>query len=184
MNPFSPTSLLHSACFALHVLHCRPWMIGVLDLSQLQPHLDSKLGRPHTSAQERALGRERGAHHGPPATAQCAGWGLKFGKSTREFTDSSLRALGQWDLVLGSASAGEVLGFDWQQRQQQRPCPQIEMLARQDTSMLRPGLSSLEAYLWNCSEPVHEISLANNDITVEAKQAALAPWFCVAVVKC
>lgn len=30
------------------------------------------------------------------------------------------------------------------------------------------GLSALEAYLWNCSEPFHEISLADNEITVEA----------------
>lgn len=30
------------------------------------------------------------------------------------------------------------------------------------------GLSALEAYVWNCSEPFHEISLADNEITVEA----------------
>ena len=34
-------------------------------------------------------------------------------------------------------------------------------------SGLLRGLSALEAYVWNCSEPFHEISLADNEITVE-----------------
>lgn len=41
------------------------------------------------------------------------------------------------------------------------------------------GLSALEAYLWNCSEPFHEISLADNEITVEAGYVHLdfLSWF-------
>eukprot|EP00438_Fugacium_kawagutii_P013493 Skav208886 [mRNA] locus=scaffold270:326662:331712:- [translate_table: standard] len=40
------------------------------------------------------------------------------------------------------------------------------------------GLAALEAYLWNCSEPFHEISLADNEITVEErKEGKLRPWW-------